>query len=345
MLAHHGHLLSDFQLSPGADKLWREKLSNTPGVFFKAGDKPHQAHEVWIANHDQFNDSKRNNFLHKSSGVLTERLAKMKWLHGYRKKDNKKPEIKTDAQQASTQEVAAQPAPAKAKPAPAKVKKEPPTLDYSKINAKQPNPESADAGEYWKEPSVKHSDIVKQNQLKNKMLERHSKNPETELVQGKNKTIWVKNKEKMNKSSELRERIAKLKTKYEHGKAMMSYQDKAQALHAKYNSLSKTAAPVTTGQMPIADQMQNTAEPMLKDNQSADQMQNTAEPMLKDNQPHAAGSPADSAHDVAEGVSTLKAELQQQQTSQKRSDLLKHLKTLKESGMLRSKENAKVGID
>ena len=68
------------------------------------------------------------------------------------------------------------------------------TLDYSTM---KPTPKSEGPPiDYSKLTAPKHTEIKKQEQIKQKMIQKHSKAPNTELVQGKNKTVYVVNKPK-----------------------------------------------------------------------------------------------------------------------------------------------------
>ena len=66
--------------------------------------------------------------------------------------------------------------------------------------------------------------------------------------------------------------------------------------------------------------------------------------MEKDDMPHEAGSPEDSAHDVVEEHSSLQEELADL-TPEEQSEMLTHLRMLKDKRQLRSPENQEVGMD
>lgn len=307
MLNHHGHIVSDQMLSSGAQKTWMNKLRYTPGAAFKPAIKTHESHELWIDDPETFQQKLNIQPLNKSINTYKERLAKM---------DNQY--------------------------LPKQKKKEEHTLDYSKMRDNTPSKPEPDVGEYWKAPDVKHAEVLKEKQLKDKMIERHSKNPKTQIVAGKNKTLWVKNKsETMNKASETEAKIAALKQKYAEPK-MPSFKEKTASIKDKYNKLmmKKTmAAPQMMS--PAAGAVGMGAMGMGAMGMGAMGM----DPMMKDNMPHPPKSPEDSAHDVAEEKSPLKEELKTQKTSAKRQELLRHLRSLKDSGKLRSKQNQEHGKD
>lgn len=69
-----------------------------------------------------------------------------------------------------------------------------------------------------------------------------------------------------------------------------------------------------------------------------------SEEMDKDDMPHEAGSPEDSAHDVAEEHSSLQEELADL-SPEEQAEMLAHLRMLKDKRQLRSPENQEVGMD
>lgn len=181
--------------------------------------------------------------------------------------------------------------------------KEPPTLDYS--NMKPPQKPHSPTQDYSTHVAPKESDIKKQDQIKNKMIARHSKSPDNQLVTGRNKEIYVVQKPTpLQKASDLRERVDALKAKYQPPKEP-SFSDKIKAIKAKYKP----------------------------------------QPLKKDNEPHPAGSPADSAHDTVEENSPLNQELKGLKSHSEKVSFFAHLKTLVGKKNLRSPKNEEIGRD
>jgi hypothetical protein len=70
----------------------------------------------------------------------------------------------------------------------------------------------------------------------------------------------------------------------------------------------------------------------------------SCQPVKKDDKPHHPNSPEDSAHDVVEEGSSLKEEIESLSPKDK-SDMLSHIRTLKDKNKHRSEQNAQAGQD